>query len=273
MNDTTNAGRPSWGPGTAGTGGRDASLATENAARQAIVDTCLRMGALGLNTGRAGNVSLRWHRGGTGGDGLLITPAATAYESMGAADIVWLPLAATDDAVAHGLPGLSAGVRPSSEWRLHRDLYVARNEAGAVVHVHSPAATALACLPRIQSEGIPAFHYMVAVAGGADIRCAPYRTFGTAGLSQAAVEALSGRRACLLANHGTVAIGATLAQALELSAEVEALAGMYAQALQLGEPAVLPVDEIDRVLARFAHYRGRDTTGSGTPACRDADAR
>jgi len=257
MNDATNAGRAGPGPEMAGTGGRDASLATENAARREIVDTCLRMGALGLNTGRAGNVSLRWHRGGASGDGLLITPAATAYESMGAGDIVWLPLSATDDAVARGLPGLPAGVRPSSEWRLHRDLYVARDEAGAVVHVHSPVATALACLPRIQSEGIPAFHYMVAVAGGADIRCAPYRTFGSAELSGAAVEALRGRRACLLANHGTVAFGATLAQALELSAEVEALAGMYAQALQLGEPAVLPVDEIERVLARFAAYRKR----------------
>lgn len=231
----------------------DPAFDTEDAARQAIVDTCLKMGALGLNTGRAGNVSLRWHRGGPFGAGMLVTPAATPYESMSADDIVWLPLAADDEATEPG--AVRPAKRPSSEWRMHRDVYQARPEAGAVVHVHSPAATALACLPRVQREGIPAFHYMVAVAGGADIRCAPYRTFGSPELSQAAVEALRDRRACLLANHGTVAIGATLAAALELSNEVESLARMYALALQLGEPTVLSADEMARVQARFAAYR------------------
>lgn len=229
----------------------DPAFASEDAARQAIVDTCLKMGALGLNTGRAGNVSLRWHRGGPLGAGLLVTPAATPYESMSADDIVWLPLAAE----AAAPDAARSAKRPSSEWRMHRDLYLARPEAGAVVHVHSPAATALACLPRVQREGIPAFHYMVAVAGGVDIRCAPYRTFGSAELSQAAVEALRERRACLLANHGTVAFGATLAAALELSNEVESLARMYAMALQLGEPVILSADEMARVQARFAAYR------------------
>jgi len=231
----------------------DPAFGTEEAARQAVVDTCLKIGALGLNTGRAGNVSLRWHRGGPLGAGMLVTPAATPYESMSADDIVWLPLAADDEAAAPG--AASPAKRPSSEWRMHRDVYRARPEAGAVVHVHSPAATALACLPRVQREGIPAFHYMVAVAGGADIRCAPYRTFGSPELSQAAVEALRDRRACLLANHGTVAIGATLAAALELSNEVESLARMYATALQLGEPTVLSADEMARVQALFAAYR------------------
>ena len=245
---------------SAGSGGRDPALADENAARQAIVDACLRMGALGLNTGRAGNVSLRWHRGGPLGEGLLITPAAMPYEQMQVADLVWLPLAGdSGDAPAAATPAR----RPSSEWRLHRDIYRARPEAGAVVHVHSPAATALACLPRIQRDGIPAFHYMVAVAGGADIRCAPYRLFGSAELSQVAVAALAGRRACLLANHGTVACGATLAAALELSGEVEALARMYALTLQLGEPAVLTGAEIREVLARFADYRGEPRGGPG----------
>lgn len=230
----------------------DPAFGTEDAARQAIVDTCLKMGALGLNTGRAGNVSLRWHRGGPLGAGMLVTPAATPYESMSVDDIVWLPLAATEEGV---VPSDHPAKRPSSEWRMHRDVYQARPEAGAVVHVHSPAATALACLPRVQREGIPAFHYMVAVAGGADIRCAPYRTFGSPELSHAAVEALRDRRACLLANHGTVAFGATLAAALELSNEVESLARMYALALQLGEPTVLSADEMARVQARFAAYR------------------
>ncbi|TXL64355.1 class II aldolase [Zeimonas arvi] len=219
------------------------------------------MGALGLNAGRAGNVSLRWHRGGPLGAGMLVTPAATPYESMSADDIVWLPLATAEGgAVPSGHPAK----RPSSEWRMHRDVYQARPEAGAVVHVHSPAATALACLPRVQREGIPAFHYMVAVAGGADIRCAPYRTFGSPELSHAAAEALRDRRACLLANHGTIAIGATLAAALELSNEVESLARMYALALQLGEPVILPADEMARVQALFASYRPAPDQGPAT---------
>lgn len=255
MSQATNSCAGTPGKGEAGTGaeieqagtcGRDPALGTENAARKAIVDTCLKMGALGLNTGRAGNVSLRWHRGGAFGAGMLITPAAMPYESMHADDIVWMSFAETRP---------DAGRRPSSEWRMHRDLYLARPEAGAVVHVHSPAATALACLPKVQREGIPAFHYMVAVAGGADIRCAPYRTFGSAELSEVALEALRGRRACLLANHGTLACGGTLAAALELSNEVESLARMYAITLQLGGPNILPEDEMARVLERFGAYR------------------
>ncbi|HRO61769.1 MAG TPA: class II aldolase/adducin family protein, partial [Burkholderiaceae bacterium] len=227
-------------PGTAGTGGRDPALADENTARRAIVDACLKMATLGLNPGRAGNVSLRWHRGGPRGAGMLVTPAAMPYDTMTADDVVWLPLDAVEPvpataAAAGGQTG--AGMlpsrRPSSEWRMHRDVYVARSEAGAVVHVHSPAATALACLPSVQADGIPAFHYMVAVAGGSDIRCAAYASFGSAELSRLAVAALAGRRACLLANHGTVAFGATLATALELSVELESLARMYAQVLQL----------------------------------------
>src|SRR5690606_2680579 len=134
-------------------------------------------------------------------------------------------------------------------------LHRSRPDCGAVVHVHSLAATALACLPRIQAEGIPAFHYMVAVAGGPDIRCAPYRTFGTPELSEVTLRALEGRRACLLANHGSVALGRTLADALELAVELESLAAMYAQALQIGEPVRLGDDEIERVLERFAEYR------------------
>jgi L-fuculose-phosphate aldolase len=194
---------------------------------------------------------------------MLITPAAMPYESMGEDDIVWLPLAAAD------VPAVPADTRrPSSEWRIHRDIYVGREDADAVVHVHSPAATALACLPRVQQAGIPAFHYMIAVAGGPDIRCAPYRTFGTQELSEVALVALHGRRACLLANHGTVALGNTLAQALELSVEVESLARMYAQAMQLGEPVVLPDEEIRRVLALFAEYRASDEVASVGPGAR-----
>jgi L-fuculose-phosphate aldolase len=125
----------------------------------------------------------------------------------------------------------------------------------AVVHAHAPHCTALACLPAVQRDGIPAFHYMVAAAGGADVRCAPYATFGTQALSDHAIAALDGRRACLLAHHGMIAVGATLDAALALAVELEWIARTYALALSLGGPAVLPADEMARVAAKFADYR------------------
>ena len=150
--------------------------------------------------------------------------------------------------------GVATGRRePSSEWRFHRDIYATRSEAQAIVHAHSPFATTLACLGR----DIPAFHYMVAVAGGDDIRCAPYATFGTQDLSDHAMSALQGRRACLLAQHGMIALGSTLSTALALAVEVEALAEMYWRALQVGEPHVLSADEMRTVLAKFATYGKR----------------
>jgi len=140
---------------------------------------------------------------------------------------------------------------PSSEWRLHRDIYARFTEANAVVHAHSPFATTLACLDR----GIPAFHYMIAMAGGNDIRCAPYATFGTQELSDAALSALDGRKACLLAHHGMIAVGDSLQAALALAVEVETLAEMYWRALQIAEPTVLAADEMARVLEKFSHYK------------------
>jgi len=142
---------------------------------------------------------------------------------------------------------------PSSEWRLHRDIYEKRAEVGAVVHTHAPHATSLACLRR----SIPAFHYEVAVAGGADIRCADYATFGTQELSDHAISALDGRRACLLANHGVVAIGTDLDDAFAMAEKVEALARLYWQALQVGEPVLLDEVEMSRVLEKFKTY-GRE---------------
>ncbi len=152
---------------------------------------------------------------------------------------------------AHG------GLEPSSEWRFHRDIYAVRPEFAAIVHTHSPHATALAC----HGRGIPAFHYMVAVAGGADIRCAPYATFGTQALSDYAVAALAGRRACLLAHHGVVACGQSLDQALALAIEVEHLARVYLAALALGEPPRLDAAEMERVLERFQHYGPQNAAG------------
>ena len=238
------------------------SARSEDEARAAIVAAARRTIALGINSGRAGNVSMRWHRGG--GDGLLLTPSALDYDAMRIDDLVWLPVAVPagerpDDEQPTRCDGERA---PSSEWRLHRDLYAAREDAGAVVHVHAPFATTLACLPRVHAEGIPAFHYMIAVAGGDDIRCAPYAMFGSAALSEAARAALQGRRACLLAQHGLVALGGTLDAALELAVEVESLARIYWQALQLGEPARLDAAAMAQVHARFARYRP-DPVGPG----------
>ncbi|MCL4748324.1 MAG: class II aldolase/adducin family protein [Burkholderiaceae bacterium] len=229
----------------------DGTYRTEDDARAALVASCLRMNAIGINQGRAGNQSLRWNRGAA--DGMLITPSALAYEEMLVDDIVWLALAATRD--AGGEPAYEHSSRaPSSEWRVHRDIYLHRPDAAAIVHAHSPHASALACTARVQRHGIPAFHYMVAIAGGADLRCAPYATFGTQQLSTNALAALDARRACLLANHGLLALGESLVQALGVALEVETLARMYALALALGDPVVLGDDEMARVLARFSPY-------------------
>ena len=206
----------------------------EQALRQEIIATAIAMNARGINRGKSGNVSARTT------SGFLVTPTALAYDSMLPGDLVAMNM----DGTAHGARA------PSSEWRFHRDIYVARTEAQAVVHAHSPFATTLSCLER----GIPAFHYMIAVAGGNDIRCAPYATFGTQQLSDQALGALEGRRACLLANHGMIAVGANLADALALAIEVEALAEQYWRALQIGEPRLLSEAEMAVVLEKFRTY-------------------
>jgi L-fuculose-phosphate aldolase len=208
----------------------------EHTARQSLIDHCRAMNASGLSLNRSGNASVRW------GDGLLITPTGRAYEHLQPDDIVFLEADGTCP------PGQLA---PSSEWRFHCDILRAFADAGAVVHAHSPHATALACL----GEGIPAFHYMVAVAGGDRIPCAGYATFGTPELSANVLRALEGGlRACLMANHGQVATGRTLAEAYALAWEVENLARQYMLARSLGATRNLPSDEMARVLAKFRDY-------------------
>jgi L-fuculose-phosphate aldolase len=205
------------------------------ALRAAIVATARSMNALALSRGTSGNVSARVDKG------FLVTPSALPYERTEPDDIVFV------DA-----DGAASGRRnPSSEWRFHRDIYAARPDAQAIVHTHASFATTLACLGR----SIPAFHYMIAVAGGDDIRCAPYATFGTQALSDHAVRALEDRKACLLAHHGMIAIGDSLDAALALAVEAEALAEMYWRAMQIAEPAILTHDEMREVLARFATYK------------------
>ena len=202
--------------------------------RRQLIETARRMNALGINQGTSGNLSARVK------GGLLVTPSGVAYDALKPADIVEM---AFDGTWRCERPAR----RPSSEWRFHLDILDARPEFGAVVHCHSRYATTLACHRR----DIPAFHYMVAVAGGGSIRCAPYATFGTAELSRNALVALKGRRACLLANHGLIAGGADLAAALALAVEVETLAAQYCQALQIGPPKLLSKAEMARVLKKF----------------------
>jgi len=206
----------------------------ELALREQIIATALEMNARGLNRGKSGNVSARID------NGFLVTPTGLAYESTQPADIV----AMTPDGTARGLR------LPSSEWRFHRDIYAARREVGAIVHAHSPFATTLACVGR----DIPPFHYMIAVAGGKDIRCAAYATFGSQQLSDHALRALEDRKACLLANHGMIAVGASLTAALALAVEVEALAEQYWRALQIGTPNLLSEAEMEVVLEKFRSY-------------------
>lgn len=204
---------------------------SERALRQAIIDTCREMNAKGLNQGTSGNVS---HR--TDG-GLLITPSGVPYETMAPEDVVEL-----------GLDGTYRGRhRPSSEWRFHRDILAARTDVDVVLHSHATYATALACHER----GIPPFHYMVAVAGGHDIRVATYACFGTQELSDAVVRALEGRSACLMGHHGLIALATSVDKALALAVEVEALAKMYVHALAIGEPPQLSAVEMDRVLEQM----------------------
>ncbi|MEL0083230.1 MAG: class II aldolase/adducin family protein [Gammaproteobacteria bacterium] len=201
----------------------------------AVIHTANEMNRLGINQGSSGNVSVRTDRG------FLITPTGLAYAELAITDLVEL---SSDGEL------LAGSRRPSSEWLFHRDIYADRPELGAIVHVHSTAATALACL----REAIPPFHYMVAMAGGADIRCADYALFGTQALSVAVVEALQQRRACLLANHGLVACGENLQTALELAVEVETLAAQYLLARQSGGPILLNGDEMAAVIEKFSRY-------------------
>jgi L-fuculose-phosphate aldolase len=202
--------------------------------RQSIIDACRRMNALGINQGTSGNISVRH------GDGLLITPTSVPYEAMTPDQIVFMEM-----------NGSHAGhQRPSSEWRFHLDIMRSRNEVEAVVHAHPTYCTILA----IMGLEIPPIHYMVAVAGGDSIRCSPYATYGTPELSQHALTALEGRFACLLGHHGMIAIGASLSKAMWLAVEVETLARQYHGCLQIGQPPLLPKDEIERVRLKMADY-------------------
>ena len=202
--------------------------------RSELIATARALQQAGLNRGTAGNVSVR------AGDGFYITPTGMAYDTLVEDDI---PLMALD--------GSHVGRRkPSSEWRFHRDLYASRPEVGAVLHAHSPFAVSLACL-RLD---IPPFHYMIARFGGDTIRCAEYSIFGSKMLSTVALQAMAGRKGCLLANHGMLVAGRDLAEALALAIELEELCEQYWRACQLGNPVLLSTGEMAEVLEKFKGY-------------------
>ena len=202
--------------------------------REALLNSALALQTLGLNQGTSGNTSIRQ------GDGFVITPSGMPINEMNANSMVEMNM--------HG-EAISA-CKSSSEWRFHRDIYQARPEVGAVIHTHAMFATTLACL----RKDIPPFHYMIAIAGGDNIRCADYALFGTQALSDHAIEALKDRRACLLANHGMIAVGKSLQQALDIAIEVETLCEQYWRALQVGEPNILSTQEMNEVREQFKGY-------------------
>lgn len=203
-----------------------------------LIVTCCALGQRGLTYGTSGNVSVR-----RDAETFFISPSGVPYEQL-------------NDIPIMDVSGRWWGSRrPSSEWRFHRDILKARPDINAIVHTHSNAAVALACT----GQGIPAFHYMVAIAGGADIRCAPYATFGSQELSDHALSALKDRKACLLANHGVIATGTTLASALKLAGEVENLAAQYGATLAAGTPKILSDGEMSRVVELFRTYGRQDS--------------
>jgi len=208
------------------------------ALRQQLIETAQAMNASGLNQGTSGNLSVRCD------DGMLITPSGMDYAGLTDDDIVWMDY----------LGNCRGNRKPSSEWRFHAAIYAHRAEAQAILHAHPVNCAALACL----GKGIPAFHYMVAIAGGKDIRCADYATFGTAELSDHVIKAMVDRKACLMEHHGLTCFAKDLSGALALAIEIEQLAAVYSRILAMGDPVILDDEEMARVLEKFSSYGVQD---------------
>jgi L-fuculose-phosphate aldolase len=202
--------------------------------RESLLKSMQTLEELGLNRGTSGNASIRQK------NGFLVSPSGVAVRELTCTHMVEMNM--QGEATRAG--------KPSSEWRFHRDIYLARPEINAVIHTHSMFATTMACL----HKEIPPFHYMIAIAGGSNIRCAQYQLFGTQALSDAAILALEGRRACLLAKHGMIAIGSNIQQAMDIAIEVEGLCEQYWRALQISTPENLTSEEMDKVFEQFKDY-------------------
>ena len=210
--------------------------------RNKIIEYSLKLNSTNLSPLRSGNISLRANEDNT--DGYLITPSGKKYESLKPEEIVFMSM---DDEEEKK----DSANKPSSEWRFHRDIYLNKKEAQAIVHAHSPHATAVSS----HGKSIPPFHYMIALAGGEDIKCAEYATFGTEELSSNVIEALEERSACLMSNHGQVAFGKNLEDAFELAQEIENICHQYTIALKLGKPKILSFQEMMRVLDKAKNYK------------------
>ena len=206
-----------------------------NEIKKNIIKYSKKLNKTGLSVLRSGNISVKFK------NGFYITPSGVKYSSLKVKDIVFINLNGTFDKKQ----------KPSSEWRFHQDIYLKKNDAKAIVHAHSTNATAIS----VHNKKIPAFHYMVALAGGHDIKCAKYATFGTRELSKNILKALKNRKACLISNHGQIAYDSDLPKAFELAEEVENLSLQYITALKLGKPKILNVKKIQKVLAKAKNYK------------------
>jgi len=210
--------------------------------RNQIIEYSLKLNSTNLSPLRSGNISLRGKE--EDNEGYLITPSGKKYETLKPEDIVFMNL--NDE-----LENNDSVNQPSSEWRFHRDIYLNKKDAQAIVHAHSPHATAVSS----HGKSIPPFHYMIALAGGEDIKCAEYATFGTEELSKNIMKALENRSACLMSNHGQVAFGKNLDQAFELAQEIENICQQYIIALKIGEPKILSLKEMEKVLDKAKDYK------------------
>ena len=216
-----------------------------NDLKEEVIKFSQKLNSTNLSPLRSGNVSVRTTSDGI--EGFLITPSGKKYETLKVEDIVFLELNKEYDF----LKIFNSGLNPSSEWRFHQDIYLKKKEAKAIVHAHSPHATAIST----HGKAIPAFHYMIALAGGDDIKCAKYGTFATKELSKNILNALEKRKACLMSNHGQVAIGQNLNQAFELAEEVENICHQYIIALKLGQPKILSFAEMQKILEKIKNYK------------------
>ena len=213
--------------------------------KKEVIKYAQKLNSTNLSPLRSGNVSIRVTHNNV--EGFLLTPSGKRYESLVPEDIVFLALKEEYD----NLKLFNTSLNPSSEWRFHQDIYLKKNEAKAIVHAHSSHATAVSA----HGKSIPAFHYMIALAGGDDIKCAEYATFGTTELSKNIIKALENRKACLMSNHGQVAFGVNLKQAFELAEEVENICHQYIIALKIGNPKILSSVEMNKILDKIKHYK------------------
>ena len=213
--------------------------------KKEVIKYAQKLNSTNLSPLRSGNVSIRVTHNNV--EGFLLTPSGKRYENLVPEDIVFLALKEEYD----NLKLFNTSLNPSSEWRFHQDIYLKKKEAKAIVHAHSSYATAVSA----HGKSIPAFHYMIALAGGDDIKCAEYATFGTTELSKNIIKALENRKACLMSNHGQVAFGVNLKQAFELAEEVENICHQYIIALKIGNPKILSSVEMNKILDKIKHYK------------------